>query len=78
MIELDFSTGFALYVIAWFILLAILWGRELWREKIYDWALSEGHVCICDNCRFAFLIKPGESVARCSKCNEMCTIRKRY
>jgi hypothetical protein len=78
MISLDFSTGFVLYLFAWFAVLAFLWGRELWRDKIYDWALSEGRVCICDNCRFAFLIKPGESVARCAKCDEMCTIRKRY
>jgi len=78
MISLDFASGFALYLFVWFVILTFLWGRELWRDKIHDWALSEGRVCICDNCRFAFLIKPGESVARCSKCNEMCTIRKRY
>jgi len=78
MIALDFASGFVVYIFVWFAVLAFLWGRELWRDKVYDWALSEGRVCICDNCRFAFLIKPGESVARCAKCDEMCTIRKRY
>ena len=78
MIELDYDSCFVLYLFAWFVTLGILWSRELWRQKVHDWALSEGCVCICDNCRFAFLLKPGETAARCSKCNEMCTVRKRY
>jgi len=77
MIAVDAQMAFFLYLLAWFVFLAILWGRELWRDKIYDWALSEGKICICDECHYAFLIKPGESVTRCPRCDEMCTVRKR-
>ena len=78
MISVDIATAFVIYLFLWFAALSFLWARELWRQKIYNWALSEGRVCICEHCRFAFLIKPGESVARCTKCNEVCTIRKRF
>jgi hypothetical protein len=78
LIEIDVQTGFFIYLFIWFAMLAFLWGRELWRDKIYDWALSEGKVCICEECHFAFLIKPNESISRCPRCDEMCTIRKRY
>ena len=77
MIVISIGTAFFLYVLFWFIVLLICWGRELWRDKVYNWALSEGNVCNCDRCHFAFIIRPGESAERCPKCNEVCKIRKR-
>jgi hypothetical protein len=78
MISLSVGGFFVVYIGAWLAVLGFLWARELWRERLSDWALSEGSVCVCDNCHFAFLIKPGESAARCLRCGEMCSIRKRF
>ena len=78
MIATNVSGFFVVYIASWFVVLAVLWAREIWRERISDWALSEGSVCVCDHCHFAFLIKPGESAARCLRCREMCSIRKRF
>ena len=77
MIPITYEYAFSLYVAVWFVLLIILWTRELWRKKIYDWALSEGRLCVCDDCHFAFLVKPGITVSRCPKCEEMCIIRNK-
>lgn len=76
MIPLDFKGAFFIYLIAWLAILMALWIRELWRRKIRAWALSEGRLCICEDCLYAFLVKPGESVARCPRCQELCRVRK--
>ncbi len=77
MIDLEIKWAFIIYLFIWFFGLAFLWGREFWRSKIYDWALSEGSLCICDRCHYAFLVKPRESASRCPKCDEVCTVKKR-
>ena len=76
MIPLSLQGAFLFYLIACLVALLILWGRELWRRKTYDWALSEGRLCICEDCLYAFLVKPGESVARCPRCQELCRVRQ--
>jgi len=77
MIPLDYEQAFVLYVAVWLFFLLILWGREIWRAKVYDWALSEGRLCICEDCHFAFLVKPGVSVSRCPRCDEVCLVRQK-
>lgn len=78
MITIDYVTAFIIYLFAWLLTLAILWAREIWRLKNYDWTLSsKERLCHCDNCHFAFLIKHGENITRCPRCNEMCIMRKR-
>lgn len=77
MIHLDYEYGFVVYLFTWFVFLVIVWIRELWRAKAHEWTLSEGRLCICDDCHFAFLIKPGETAARCPRCDEICVIRKK-
>ncbi len=75
-IEASVQTCFTVYLFAWMIFLVALWLRELWRSNVYDWALSEGNLCICGKCHFAFLAKPGEKITRCPKCNEVSRVRK--
>lgn len=77
MFEINVANLFNLYLLGWIILLCVLWARELWRLKTYAWALSEGSLCICEKCHYAFMVKPGESVARCGRCEEICVIRKK-
>ena len=77
MFEINVPNLFFLYLMTWMLFLVVLWARELWRLKAYSWALSEGSLCICEKCHYAFMVKPGENVARCGRCNEICVIRKK-
>jgi len=76
MIPISFQQLFVSYLLVWLAGLMVLWLRELWRRKAHDWALSEGRLCICEDCLFAFLVKPGETVARCPRCQELCRVRQ--
>lgn len=77
MIPISCTGGFLIYLFIWIIVVFILWCRELWRRKVYDWALSEGSLCICDDCHYAFLVKPNETVSRCPRCNEICSVKRK-
>ena len=77
MIPLNYEFGFFVFLVVWFVYLTILWIRETWRTKINTWSLSEGKLCICEDCRFAFLIKPQESMARCPRCGNLCYLKKK-
>ena len=76
MFPTDYQNGFFIYVAAWLVFLTILWYREQWRTKINAWSLSEGKLCVCGECHFAFLLKPRELAARCPRCNGLCYITK--
>ena len=76
MIPTDYASAFMVYLTAWLIFLAIMWARELWRTNINAWSLSEGRLCICEDCHYAFLLKPRESAARCPRCHELCYVTK--
>jgi hypothetical protein len=77
MIKISQENIFVFYIFASIFAMGILWIRELMRKKNYEWATSEGAVCICDKCHFAFLVKPGESLAECPRCEDICVIKKR-
>lgn len=76
MIPINYELGFFIFLSAWLLYLTILWARESWRTEINEWSLSEGKLCICEDCLFAFLVKPLEKTARCPKCNNLCYLRK--
>lgn len=76
MIPIDFEVAFFIYLVLWLLYLGILWARESWRTNINDWSLSEGKLCVCEDCHFAFLIRPGENAARCPRCNNLCHLKK--
>ncbi len=78
MITVDFSDALFVYLFIWILTIGILWARELWRLKAYDWSLSsKDKLCFCDHCHYAFLVKNNENITRCPRCNEMCILRKR-
>ena len=77
MIHIDYINGFIIYIFAWLITLTILWAREIWRQKAYDWARDKDKLCFCDSCHFAFLTKHNENVTRCPRCNGMVFVGKR-
>jgi len=77
MIPATYEYGFFVYLTVWLVLLIVLWSRELWRSRINAWSLSEGRLCVCDDCHFAFLVKPRETVARCPRCNQMSYVRRK-
>ena len=77
MIGLDFADGLFIYLTVWLKTLALLWGRELWRQKANDWKVSSSQLFTCDKCHYAFLTKENTNITRCPRCNSMCLVRKR-
>ncbi|OGV55128.1 MAG: hypothetical protein A2X49_15520 [Lentisphaerae bacterium GWF2_52_8] len=75
MIPLDMHYGFVIYLFIWFVLISFLWGRELWKQVVYDWSLSKDRLGSCGRCHYAFLVGPGENITRCPRCNEVCIIK---
>ena len=41
MIPADYQTCLFIYIAAWLLTLAVLWGRELWRQKAHDWEITK-------------------------------------
>lgn len=76
MFHVSFATGFFVYLFIWIIYLTILWIRETWRTDIREWSLSQGKLCICDDCKYAFLVKPRETTAICPKCGQLTIVKK--
>lgn len=76
MIPINYEYAFFIYILGWFIYLTILWARESWRTNINDWSLSEGKLCVCEDCGYIFLIKTGESSRKCPKCSSLCFLKK--
>jgi len=77
MIPLAMEYFFTVYVLAWFFTIGVLWAREHWRSRRNSWDISKDKLCFCDNCHFAFLVKPDENISRCPRCNGICILRKR-
>ena len=76
MIPLEAQNGFVMYIGIWFLFLAVLWAREIWRVKSYDWDLSKDRISVCDKCHYTFFLKDQENITRCPKCNEVCFSKK--
>ena len=82
MIPLEPEHFFSVYVTFWFFLLGFLWFCEIRRQRrvTADWSAEKQRLYLCGRCRLSFLAKPGQSVMRCPRCNEMCFLprRKRF
>ncbi|HJO93281.1 MAG: hypothetical protein GY756_27985 [bacterium] len=76
MIPLSYGNGFFIYLLIWIVYLTILWIRESWRTNINDWSLSDGKLCVCEDCSYAFIVKPRELSAKCPRCDNLCYIKK--
>lgn len=77
MIPLPAEYGFVIYLGAWIVTIAVLWAREYWRGGRNNWDLAKDKLCFCQKCHFAFLVKPGENISRCPRCNEICILRRK-
>ncbi len=67
---------FAAYISFSFVGIFLLWIRELMRRKAYEWKISEASLCICGKCHYGFLVKAGEKLAHCPRCNDLCVVKK--
>lgn len=76
MIALYGSDFFSLCLFVFLVLLSILWYRELRRQRIYDWNLTQDRPCTCHECQLTFMMKNNETISRCPRCNAICTLRK--
>lgn len=79
MISLSPEHFFTVYFLFWFVFLAILWFHEsmLRRKVSQDWSAEKNRLYLCGKCHLSFLAKPGQSVTRCPRCNEMCFLPRR-
>ena len=77
MISIDYGTGLIIYLSLWLITLTILWVRELWRTKSYNWDLTKSKLFHCDRCHYSFTSLHGNNVTRCPRCNNMCIVRRK-
>ncbi len=62
---------------AWFLFIVILWCRELYRVKSFNWRLSNSTLFHCDSCHHSFIIKESVNLTRCPRCNAICICRRR-
>lgn len=77
MIPISMDTGLLIYLMVWLLTIAILWGRNIWREHAHDWNLNKSRLFRCDSCHFAFVNKENCTITRCPRCNGICVFRKR-
>ena len=70
MIGIGIDQFFILFNILMMSILAGFWLRQLLRENVYDWNISQELLCWCKNCNLTFVVKRIESVARCPKCDD--------
>lgn len=76
MFELYGIDIFAILLFAALGLLTVLWIREFRRQRINDWDLTRERPCTCDECQHTFMMNSNETIARCPRCNAICTLRK--
>lgn len=70
MIGIGFDHFFILYNLILIFLLVVFWTRQIFREKVYEWNISQELLCRCTNCSLTFLAQRSENVARCPACHE--------
>lgn len=77
MIPVTIDTAFTIYLMVWLLVLAILWGRKIWRDHAMEGSLSKNRLFRCDLCHYAFVSKDNVTITRCPRCNGICIFRKR-
>ena len=77
MFTINMETGFIVYLL---IMLGGLLGLgiyETWRTRTQQFGISEGQLSHCSRCRLTFILKRNEKVARCPRCNALCSRARR-
>ena len=77
MINLTYSGAIFFYVLITLSTIAILWARELWRNRAYSWEGDSQRLVKCPNCHISFKMPDNANVTRCPHCNSICFYRKR-
>ena len=77
MINLTYAEGIFFYVLLCLGTIAILWARELWRNRAYSWESNSRRVLNCPGCHVSFTVQDNVNVTRCPRCNSICFYRKR-
>lgn len=77
MIELDQKNLILVYMIIWLIIIVVLWLREIYRVRKFDWNLSNTKLFHCNNCHHAFLTHDGANLTRCPNCNSICIAKRK-
>ena len=77
MIHLTYSGGIFFYLLLCLGTIAILWLRELLRNREYSWKSNFQRVLNCPECHVSFIAPENTNVTRCPHCNSICFYRKR-
>ena len=75
MIGIGFDHFFIINISLMMIVLVMFWTRQIFREKVYEWNISQEFLTLCHNCSITFLTHRNESIARCPGCNEMIKLK---
>ena len=75
MIGIGFDHFFILYSVLLVFLLVVFWTRQIFREKVYEWNISQEFLTRCNKCNITFLAHRNDSAARCPACGEIIKIR---
>jgi len=74
MLNLNFSTALLLYLGIMVVLLVTACVIEELRDQTQNWKLSEDQLCNCSGCRLTFVVRRKETVARCPRCHNLCSM----
>ena len=75
MIGIGFDHLFVIHNLIFIFLLIVFWTRQIFREKVYEWNISQEFLCRCNHCSLTFMAHRSESVVRCPGCHEMHKIK---
>ena len=75
MFSIGYRTGFELYLAFMLVAFAAAAAYEFWRAQVHSWGLSEERLCRCSDCKLTFVVRRRENVARCPRCQKLCTVR---
>jgi hypothetical protein len=75
MIPVSFTVFFSVIIVASLLILLVLWGRMVYRDRAYGWNLSEEELCRCRNCGLIFVGARIEQSVECPLCNSSNRLR---
>ena len=70
MIGIGFDYLFVIHNVILVFLLIVFWTRQIFREKVYEWNISQELLCRCHHCSVTFIAHRSESSVLCPGCQE--------
>ena len=81
MISIGVEHFLLLYAGLHLLVLAIFWGRAMWRDATRNWNTSQDALCRCSECGFIFLVDRIVNFhtrsANCPECGKTVRVRQR-